>query len=106
MLHKEQQAVPQLVVLEGSCIGQVFRLWGNSFTIGRAVTNTIVLRGDSTISTIHAEIGRDNFGRFRITDHRSANGVFVNDSRVSARTLHHGDEIQLGNNRLKFIVST
>jgi len=106
LTRRNRQSLPQLVVVYGSCNGKLFELAGERVTIGRAPTNRIVLAGDPTVSTVHADIRRDRAGRYRISDCRSTNGVFVNGSRVSARMLHHGDEIQLGDNRLKFVVST
>ncbi|HKY04799.1 MAG TPA: DUF3616 domain-containing protein, partial [Blastocatellia bacterium] len=70
--------------------------------IGKAAHNTIVLT-DITVSNTHAVIlARD--GGYSIVDLGSRNGTFVNGDRLGsqARTLRHGDSIQLGQTVLTF----
>jgi pSer/pThr/pTyr-binding forkhead associated (FHA) protein len=70
--------------------------------IGKATHNHIVL-ADPTVSNTHAVlIVRD--GGYSIVDLGSRNGTFVNGERLSthARTLRHGDTIQLGQTVLTF----
>lgn len=70
--------------------------------IGKATHNTIVLT-DLTVSNTHAVIlARD--GGYSIVDLGSRNGTFVNGERLGsqARTLRHGDSIQLGQTVLTF----
>ncbi len=70
--------------------------------IGKATHNQIVL-SDPTVSNSHAVIMvRD--GGYSIVDLGSRNGTFVNGERLSAhaRTLLHGDSIQLGQTTLTF----
>ncbi len=70
--------------------------------IGKAPHNTIVLT-DQTVSNTHAVIlARD--GGYSIVDLGSRNGTFVNGDRLGsqARTLCHGDSIQLGQTVLTF----
>lgn len=64
--------------------------------IGKAPHNQIVLT-DPTVSNTHAVImSRD--GGFSIVDLGSRNGTFVNGERLTthARTLKHGDSVQMG----------
>jgi pSer/pThr/pTyr-binding forkhead associated (FHA) protein len=64
--------------------------------IGKAAHNQIVLT-DPTVSNTHAIIlNRD--GGYSIVDLGSRNGTFVNGERLTthARTLKHGDTIQMG----------
>jgi pSer/pThr/pTyr-binding forkhead associated (FHA) protein len=70
--------------------------------IGKASHNTVVL-SDPTVSNTHAVIMvRD--GGYSIVDLGSRNGTFVSGERLgtSARTLRHGDTIQLGQTVLTF----
>jgi pSer/pThr/pTyr-binding forkhead associated (FHA) protein len=70
--------------------------------IGKATHNHIVLT-DPTVSNTHAVIlVRD--GGYSIVDLGSRNGTFVNGEKLGdhARTLRHGDAIQLGKTVLTF----
>jgi pSer/pThr/pTyr-binding forkhead associated (FHA) protein len=70
--------------------------------IGKAAHNRLVLN-DITVSSTHAAIlARD--GGYSIVDLESSNGTFVNGARLTneARTLQHGDKIQLGKVLLTF----
>ncbi|HSE98372.1 MAG TPA: DUF3616 domain-containing protein, partial [Blastocatellia bacterium] len=70
--------------------------------IGKAAHNHIVL-ADPTVSNTHAVLmARD--GGYSIVDLGSRNGTFVNGELVGthARTLRHGDRIQLGQTVLTF----
>ena len=69
--------------------------------IGRSADNDIRLANDS-ISSHHAEIHRKREGDFYIVDLASANGVYVNDKKVTQVELHDGDLIELGEVRLRF----
>ncbi len=70
--------------------------------IGKAAHNQIVL-SDPTVSNTHAiVISRE--GGYSIADLGSRNGTFVNGDRLGsqARTLRHGDKIELGKTVLTF----
>ena len=70
--------------------------------IGKAAHNNIVIN-DQTVSNTHAVLMvRD--GGYSIVDLGSRNGTFVNGERLGgqARTLRHGDKIQLGQTVLTF----
>lgn len=71
-------------------------------TIGRALTNDIVLQ-DSYVSGEHALVAsRDD--TWLVQDLNSTNGTFVNRKPVRGETpLTHGDVIQIGRTRLKFM---
>jgi ATP-binding cassette subfamily C protein len=63
-------------------------------TIGRADDCTIVL-ADSAVSRHHAVVERTPDG-FRVVDTGSANGVFVDEQRVSAAPLADGSRFRVG----------
>lgn len=71
-------------------------------TLGRAMTNDVVVLLDPTVSRLHAVIERYPTG-FCVRDLGSANGTFVNGEPVRGETrLRTGDELRLGNSRLIF----
>jgi adenylate cyclase len=76
---------------------------GDQLTIGRSKKNQLVL-ADSKASRHHAEIRIIGGTKYRLTDLGSVNGTWLNGRRVTApRDLLDGDEIQIGNVRLRFI---
>ncbi|MCW2984318.1 MAG: hypothetical protein JWR63_1888 [Conexibacter sp.] len=69
-------------------------------TIGKSPENDLVLTDDETASRLHAVIERFPAG-WLLTDLGSSNGTSVNGERLlTARRLHDGDEIRIGQIRL------
>ncbi len=66
----------------------------DSISLGRAPTQTIILR-DPSVSRQHAVIVREGDG-FTVVDQGSTHGTFVNGVRVSRAALNSGDVLQLG----------
>lgn len=87
--------------------GQVrsMRLEGAVYTLGRHVSNAIVLN-EHTVSRAHALLIRcpaaDKTGyRYKLLDgnssgHPSSNGTFINNQQCSQHTLSHGDVLRFG----------
>jgi hypothetical protein len=75
-----------------------------AISIGRSpkAGNDLVIESDGQISKRHARIELDADGHFTIYDLGSTNGTKVNGRRIENRTLHDGDEIQVGATRLTF----
>jgi pSer/pThr/pTyr-binding forkhead associated (FHA) protein len=69
-------------------------------SIGRSRDNTIHL-ADERVSRRHARINLEQ-GTFVIRDLDSANGTFVNGQRIQRHRLRSGDEIRIGDTRLRF----
>jgi adenylate cyclase len=88
------------VAVAGVHQGEVFTLAAHT-TIGREVTNTIVLDRDTAASRHHAEI-REEGGRFLLRDLQSSNGTFVNGGRVEELPLEPGDEVRVGRSSFRF----
>ena len=85
--------------------GEVIRLAGSLTTLGRRPGNTVQV-ADSSVSGRHAEITIDERGA-RIQDLGSTNGTKVGAEPVrDAHPLAHGDEVLLGNVRLRFTDAT
>ena len=92
-----------LIIRDGSKWADVVRLVpGESVTLGRAPTNTIVVK-DERCSRNHAEVFQAQ-GEWRLRDLESRNGTIVSGDPVTAdRTLSPGDIIQIGNSHLAFV---
>ncbi len=92
-----------LITRDGSTWADVVRLVpGESVTIGRAPTNTIVLK-DERCSRNHAEIFFAQ-GAWTLRDLDSRNGTLVTGERLSGdHHLEAGDILQIGNSQLAFV---
>lgn len=77
-------------------------LEGQRTMIGRSEKNHIRLL-DSSVHRQHAVIEAGTRGRFTIHDLDTRNGVIVNGERCKSRILAHGDVIELGEAKLRFL---
>nr|MBN1229367.1 FHA domain-containing protein [Anaerolineae bacterium] len=85
----------RLVVRRGPQPNQQHELNRDTITIGRDITNDIVVN-DPEVSRHHARLVRTSAG-FEIEDLRSTNGTFINRHRVTTpQPLSNGDLIGLG----------
>jgi len=73
---------------------------GETMSIGRSRDNDIVL-ADFSVSRHHARLSKS--GGFFIEDDQSTNGVFLNGRKVSRSAVQTGDEVTIGNFKLKFV---
>jgi pSer/pThr/pTyr-binding forkhead associated (FHA) protein/subtilisin family serine protease len=80
--------------------GQRHPVPATGITIGRSSDNDIRL-SDNLASRRHAQIQRQ-VSEFVITDLDSTNGTFVNGRPVREQLLRDGDEIRIGNTRIRF----
>ena len=62
------------------------------------------LRPDALASRQHARLEYQD-GQWIVTDLGSDNGTFVNGQQVTSQTLQHGDEVRVGNTRMRFYVT-
>ncbi len=75
---------------------------GEELLLGRAIEGEGCLGDDPKISRRHARITRGLAGCLIVEDLGSANGTFVNGSRLSApRMVNVGDTIRIGNTELR-----
>ncbi len=86
-----------LSVQRGPQQGQEWNLNQDLITLGREITNDIVIN-DQQVSRRHVQFirGEDNL-TFTLKDLGSSNGTFVNEEQLTGeRALRHGDVIRLG----------
>ena len=86
--------IPQLVAIDGPLKGAAYTLSADRFSIGRKPENTLA-QTDLSLSRHHCTIEVAGDG-FRIVDHDSQNGTFVNGIPIKQRALFHGDRIAVG----------
>jgi pSer/pThr/pTyr-binding forkhead associated (FHA) protein len=80
-----------------------YPLNGRGLTLGRNETRDVVL-ADPACSREHcAIIPRD--GAWMLRDNNSANGVFVNGTRVREALLADGDRVRVGNTEMRFLLA-
>ncbi|MCH9277035.1 FHA domain-containing protein [Bifidobacterium amazonense] len=76
-----------LVIIDGPLAGASVPLTGESISLGRAASNTVVL-DDEFVSSHHARVYQDPAtGDWAIEDLNSTNGTVVNGQRISAPTI-------------------
>ena len=92
---------PYALLTEMAGSGTQYPLSKKAVCIGRSTANDICLNND-TISSRHAEITQSRTGAVHLFDLASANGVYVNETKVTQLELHDGDVIELGEVRLRF----
>jgi hypothetical protein len=90
----------RLYVQSGHLEKAIFPLAEKTVKIGRGAECEIDLH-DPSISKDHAKIDFKD-GRYLITDLGSKHGTFVNDIKIEKRKLMSGDEIRIGDSRLRF----
>jgi len=90
-----------LEVIGGQHAGATYPLEGDNITIGREQSNVVCLE-DWGVSRRHARVLASN-GAWIIEDLNSRNGVVVSGKLVTRQALTPGDEIVIGNARLRFL---
>src|SRR5262245_26726559 len=101
--HMAPDSTAYFVVRRNDGFGDVFPLTpGQTYSLGRAATNTIVLK-DDLCSRDHAEI-YCSAGKWRVRDLGSLNGTRLNGTRFEGeRVLSAGDEVGLGKTQFLFV---
>src|SRR5574341_265714 len=85
----------RLIMRAGPTPGASYELTGDLVTVGRYSGNTIIVP-DEGVSRIHCRLRREADG-YIIEDLGSANGVYINGTRITApKLLKPGDAIKLG----------
>ncbi len=90
----------KLTIESGSQRGKQFKLpESGAFTIGRDEKCNICI-DDKMASRVHCVV-RCEQGKRVINDHKSTNGIRVNDVPVDQHTLIPGDTIEIGDMRIR-----
>jgi predicted component of type VI protein secretion system len=94
--------MPRLLIQHAGEDSRVFELLGDRpISIGRAQSSTLIL-DDPSVSRLHAVIRANPDGSWQIVDRDSSNGLKVRGAKVKEALLRAGDEIMLGEFRLRF----
>jgi thioredoxin reductase/pSer/pThr/pTyr-binding forkhead associated (FHA) protein len=89
----------ELIFLEGGQLGHSIRLNFGRAWFGRQPTCDFVLQGDG-ISRVHFSIEQRG-QEYVLVDNHSTNGTYVNGVRIEHATLHVGDDVLAGTNRMQ-----
>jgi len=100
-LVKSSSVDPSLQILTKDKSKIVFKIQPGRSTIGRNITNTIVI-DDKMISSYHAVVVNEN-DEVWIEDLESRNGIFLNGLRIeTSAKLNDGCIIKLGSTMLRY----
>ena len=91
---RRRQLHAYLVVLQGTNVGEMYKVEGTETIVGRAMSATVRLNDDG-ISRRHCRVLQLG-GKVVIEDLGSANGTLVNGEAVEHYELKDGDKIRLG----------
>jgi pSer/pThr/pTyr-binding forkhead associated (FHA) protein len=85
-----------LEIKTGRLAGQVIPVpEGKAITVGRTPRSDLAIPQDTFLSGIHFAL-ESNGAKCKVVDRQSANGTFLNGTKVSEAMLHDGDEIMAG----------
>ncbi|WP_245815017.1 FHA domain-containing protein [Cystobacter ferrugineus] len=98
----EPEIAPRLIVVSPEFKGQEFACIRTEMRVGRTEDNDIAIDHRS-LSRLHAKIVREDTGEWRIIDMQSANGMSVNGEIYAQASLSHGDIVELGHVKLRFV---
>src|SRR5437016_2057033 len=93
---------PRLIAISGSFRGTTIAIDADETSIGRDRENVVRLDHPS-VSRRHCLIKRDR-EQITISDLDSYNGTFVNGVPVEEQVLAHGDQIEIGDIFLLFLM--
>jgi len=93
---------PRLLVIAGPLRDRTILLHGAEVPVGRDPGNVVAI-SDASLSRRHCMLVRDE-GSYLIRDLESRNGTFVNGVAVTESSLHHGDQISVGDSVLLFLL--
>jgi transcriptional regulator with GAF, ATPase, and Fis domain len=92
----------RLVATSGYLKGTVWALENGPLFMGRDASNQVEV-SDPAVSRKHCSLSTLSSGAFEIADLDSHNGTSVNGTKVSRRTIGHGDRIRIGSSEYVFL---
>ncbi|RZL88176.1 MAG: FHA domain-containing protein [Variovorax sp.] len=93
--------MPRLIIMSKRGATRQVMLSAARTTLGRDAGNTVVIESERA-SRRHAVVIRDG-AQVWVRDLDSSNGTFVNEERVTCCRLEHGDVVEVGDFRLRFL---
>jgi CRP-like cAMP-binding protein/Fe-S-cluster-containing hydrogenase component 2 len=96
--------LPRLKIVAGPREGSVLQLRYPSTSFGRGPGNDYRFPDDTQMSRSQAVVTCDEQQRFILRDLNSTNGTLVNGNPVTEIELHAGDEIEMGEMRMEFLM--
>jgi Nif-specific regulatory protein len=90
------------VATSGWLKGTAWPANGGPLSLGRDASNKIVV-SDAAVSRKHCSVSEVASGVFEIADLDSHNGTLLNGTRVSRKTIRHGDRIRIGSSDYVFL---
>jgi len=93
---------PRLIILNTELAGREYSCVRTELKIGRTDENDIAIDHRS-LSRTHCKIVREDTGEWRVIDMQSANGLMVNGESYAQSALRHGDVLELGHVKMKFV---
>lgn len=90
----------RLLCMTGKNKGESYFITGKRIVIGRSEKADVIIT-DAKSSREHAEITKVG-ANYILTDLKSQNGIYVNESRINQQTLKDGDKIIIGQTVFRF----
>jgi hypothetical protein len=97
---QDVKSLAWLIALEGPTRASMYQLLKEKTVVGSSMDSDIQL-GDQFVSNRHASFNFSG-GKYFVTDLDSANGTFVNEKRVTKRSLDDGDKVRIGDTHYIF----
>jgi len=95
----------KVIFTKGLLVGNVADFSEKLIRIGRGEENELCLMTDG-VSRRHAQIRRDDDGRWKLSDLGSTNGIKVNGVRISGEVeIREGDDIEIGEQCMRIDLS-
>lgn len=92
--------MPEIIVKLGDNVVQKYFFFKDVVTVGRSPENEVAIE-NLAVSRKHATISRRD-GQYFLEDHGSANGTYVNGTRVARTAIIDKDVITIGKHKLYF----
>lgn len=94
---------PRLLAISGFPKEAVALVKGQALILGRDPSNPVEVN-DAAVSRKHCAVSEVSSGVFEVADLDSHNGTFVNQTKVTRKTLQHGDRICIGRSEFIFLI--
>ena len=93
---------PRLLAISGLPRQMAWAVKDGPLFLGRDSSNQAEV-SDPAVSRKHCSVSQVSSGVFEVADLDSHNGTFVNGTKVSRKTVQHGDRIRIGSSEFLFL---